>query len=273
MVDLPEDQAKASRNAITFSDVRNDYDFFDWTWAAPPPELISHSAPAANVSLRPTTKEFGEYNFGRPAASSIYGGRSSASRHPSQDDSTSHLDSQDFSGIDLNLNFDDLDALDQVIGQGIGQGDVDMAGDEEVEAGRRAARALSQGSERSGIRAESLSKDGSQRMGSEVPFEPALDLGLDFDQFVEQPEGDARRREGMSSSIFKVRGAMSDRNSLYRLGSFVRPVHAPSRLATGRHHPDRNYPPHSRAYRSPRPFATPCNAARTRHDRRHHSQG
>ena len=29
-VDLPEDQIKASKNAITFSDARNDFDFFDW---------------------------------------------------------------------------------------------------------------------------------------------------------------------------------------------------------------------------------------------------
>jgi cohesin complex subunit SCC1 len=31
IVDLPEDQIKASKNAITFSDARNDFDFFDWS--------------------------------------------------------------------------------------------------------------------------------------------------------------------------------------------------------------------------------------------------
>jgi cohesin complex subunit SCC1 len=30
IVDLPEDQITASKNAITFSDVRNDFDFLDW---------------------------------------------------------------------------------------------------------------------------------------------------------------------------------------------------------------------------------------------------
>lgn len=157
------------------------------TWAAPPPELASTTSAPSALALRPATKEFGAYNFGRPAAASIYGG-SSVSRHPSQDDTSSHLDSQDFSGIDLNLNFDDVDAVHG--------DDVDMEGendDASVEAGRRAVRAGTFGSERSAIRAESLGK-GSDGLGGEAPFEGEMDLGLDFDAFVDQPAEDARRR-------------------------------------------------------------------------------
>ncbi|KAI9635449.1 Rec8 like protein-domain-containing protein [Dioszegia hungarica] len=110
VVDLPEDQIKASKNAITFSDARNDFDFFDWSWNAPAGgaefQTSKFTASQAKI-LKPTTKEFGAYNFGQPAPPSLYGG--SSSRHGSHDGETSsHLDSQDFSGIDLDLNLDDF---------------------------------------------------------------------------------------------------------------------------------------------------------------------
>lgn len=146
------------------------------SWAAPPPESAPrglNTASAAQINLRPS-REFGAYNFGRPRASSIYGD-SSTSRHGSQDpETTSHLDSRDFSGIDLQLGLDDS-----------------------VEYGRNAQQALNsrEGSLASGrrIRGSSLGM-GSIRDADpmDISFEP-VDLGLDFGD-VEQPGLENRSR-------------------------------------------------------------------------------
>ncbi|ORY26878.1 Rec8 like protein-domain-containing protein [Naematelia encephala] len=115
IVDLPEDQIRASKNAITFADQPDDFNFFDWSWAAPPPTFASREPIKA---LRPTTREFGAYNFGRPRASSLYGGGSTASRQGSHDqDGTSHLDSQDFAPIDLGLDLGLDDSLELETGR------------------------------------------------------------------------------------------------------------------------------------------------------------
>ncbi|ORX34377.1 Rec8 like protein-domain-containing protein [Kockovaella imperatae] len=105
IVDLPEDQIRANKNAITFSDLPTDFNVMDWNWTAPNVDLPAPPLP----NLRPTTREFGAYNFGRPRAPSIYGG-SQSSRHASHDGETSsHIDSGDFSGVDLGLQLDDMD--------------------------------------------------------------------------------------------------------------------------------------------------------------------
>jgi cohesin complex subunit SCC1 len=112
VVDLPEDQHRASKNAITFTDTENNFDIFDWSWGAPPPlpeRAIQSGAGAAgptgtqlNLHLRPSGRgEYGAYNFGRPHAASLYGG-STPSRQSVEGD-TSHLDSHEYSGIDLGL--------------------------------------------------------------------------------------------------------------------------------------------------------------------------
>ncbi|WRT65040.1 uncharacterized protein IL334_001982 [Kwoniella shivajii] len=167
IVDLPEDQIRANKNAITFPDVRNEFDFLDWTWTGPSfaaPEIPLAGAPI-NV---PRTREFGAYNFGRPAAPSIYGGSTAASRS-SQDLDGSGLDSNDFSGIDLGLNL---------------EGDFTM----DVETGRDVMTPLSrysrEGSAKRGASRESVGF-GSIQGGDLGGIEP-LDLGLDFDN-VDQP--------------------------------------------------------------------------------------
>lgn len=180
-MDLPEDQIRASKNAITLSDTPNDFNYFDWSWSAPP-DLVTSSLNAApqRIDLRPKTKEFGAYNFGRPNVPSIYG-RSSTSRHGSQDD-TSHLDSQDFSGIDLGLTLD---------------GDISM----DVEAGRDAMSNLSrQGSVGMGKRGNSMDIDMGDMGGMDMGFE-GVDLGLDFGaQDAELPALEARSRRESESS-------------------------------------------------------------------------
>lgn len=145
----------------------------DWSWAAAPPEIISrglHTAPETQINLRPTTREFGAYNFGRPTVPSIYG-RSSTSRQGSQDTS-SHLDSQDFSGVDLGL---------------IGDGDISM----DVEAGREVQSNLSrQGSVLR--RGDSLALE-QDDMGMDMGF-GGIDLGLDFGEQPELPPLEQRSR-------------------------------------------------------------------------------
>lgn len=69
--------------------------------------------------------------------------------------------------------------------------------DMSVEMGRRAVRAESLGSGRSEIRADSLGLG----KGGNDEFEGEMDLGLDFDAFVDQPSGLDRRREGRSSIL------------------------------------------------------------------------
>ncbi|RXK42245.1 hypothetical protein M231_00604 [Tremella mesenterica] len=186
VVDLAQDQIRASAQAITFSSGTDNLDLIDWTWAAPTdyaPRGL-HTAPPAKT-LRPAGREFGAYNFGRPPAGSIYGG-STASRQSSQDD-TSHLDSQDFSGIDLDLRLEDFDRSS-------------------VEFARRAATPLSLTgrSARSGS-AREKSFGGLGAMDGDVSFEP-MDLGLDFDlpldlqpQNVQLADGDDRSRRQSSA--------------------------------------------------------------------------
>jgi len=136
------------------------------SWVPPPADIAPrglHTAPAAQINLRPAQREYGAYNFGRPAAPSIYGG-STTSRHSSPDLHDSN--SQDFSGIDLNLRLEDFGA-----------------GDDSVEIGRDAQPGLSrEGSVRSGFEKRGGSLDVPEGMAE---FEP-MDLGLDFGE-LEQP--------------------------------------------------------------------------------------
>jgi len=110
MVDLPEDQIRATRNAITFTDIGGPtidaVDIMDWSFTVPddaaaPPRGL-HTAPLTATNLR---REYGAFNFGRPAAESVWGDESRQGSH----DETSHLDSQDFGGIDLDIINDDWD--------------------------------------------------------------------------------------------------------------------------------------------------------------------
>ncbi|OCF41159.1 hypothetical protein I317_04989 [Kwoniella heveanensis CBS 569] len=189
IVDLPEDQVRASKNAITFPDVRNDFDFLDWTWSGPSFTAPEASAlqPPANL---PRSKEFGAYNFGRPAAPSIYGGSTTASRHGSQDADGSMLDSNDFSGIDLGLDL---------------EGDFSM----DVERGRdimtpmsRFSREGSDLAKRAGSRAASLGRGESIQGEAPADIEP-LDLGLDFDN-LDQPLPELEDRSRRESSALST---------------------------------------------------------------------
>jgi cohesin complex subunit SCC1 len=104
-VDLPQDQVRASRGAITFEAPGFDVDMFDWGFDVPAPETRGlHTAPLTQTNLR--GREYGAFNFGRPKLASIYGG---SSRAGSTDESTQHLDSQDFQPIDLDLGLEDME--------------------------------------------------------------------------------------------------------------------------------------------------------------------
>lgn len=145
------------------------------TWAAPPPEAALknlNTVSSTQINLRPATREFGAYNFGRPRLPSIYGG-SSSSRHPSHDHETSsHLDSQDFSGIDLGLNLDDT-----------------------IEIGREALAPLSRDGS---IFSQRRKRDSSMLTPIEgepgVGFDTGLDLNLDFGDLPELPVLEERSR-------------------------------------------------------------------------------
>lgn len=108
-VDLPQDQIRAARNAITYEPAGHidAIDMFDWgSFNLPLPDESArglHTAPLTQTNLR--TREYGAFNFGRPKAASIFG---DDSRAGSVDDSTQHLDSQDFQPIDLDLGLDDF---------------------------------------------------------------------------------------------------------------------------------------------------------------------
>lgn len=112
MVDLPEDQIRATRNAITFTDHNganiDPVDVLDWSFNVPDevaPSRGLHAAPLTQGNL--LSGGYGAFNFGRPAPESIFGD-DNASRQGSHDE-TSHLDSQDFGGIDLGIMDDDWD--------------------------------------------------------------------------------------------------------------------------------------------------------------------
>jgi len=155
----------------------------DWSWAAAPPEIASrgfNAAPETQLNLRPKTREFGAYNFGRPMVPSIYG-RSSTSRHGSHDETSSHLDSQDFSGVDLGLT-----------------------GDFSMEAGREVRAALSrEGSLGMSKRGSSLGLGGMggdyDSGGMDMGFD-GVDLGLDLADQPDLPALEERSRRESESA-------------------------------------------------------------------------
>ena len=72
----------------------------------PPPPTARESAGPSRQHLKTPTREYGAYNFGRIAAGSIYGGSTPSRQSQDRDDVSSKLDSNDLSGIDLNLHID-----------------------------------------------------------------------------------------------------------------------------------------------------------------------
>jgi cohesin complex subunit SCC1 len=172
----------------------------DWSWAAAPPEIASrglHTAPQTQINLRPTTREFGAYNFGRPMVPSIYG-RSSTSRHGSHDETSSHLDTQDFSGIDLGLT-----------------GDGDFA----MEEAREVRSALSRdGSLGLSKRGSSLDMQGLGDFGDgggmDMGFD-GVDLGLDLAEQPELPALEERSRRESESTIVREKPLTSSIRSIY----------------------------------------------------------
>lgn len=166
---------RASKNAITFAEQPNDFNFLDWSWTSAPADLTRglQTVPESQINLRPATREFGAFNFGRPTVPSIYG-RSSTSRHGSHDDSTSHLDSQDFSGIDLGLT----------------GGDVEMEDVREVRSNLSRDGSLGLG----GKRAQSFDvQDQVDFGGADMSFE-GVDLGLDLGDQPDLPALEQRSR-------------------------------------------------------------------------------
>lgn len=184
MVDLPEAQHRATRNAITFTDLGPNLDaadLLDWTFnvpddAAPAPRALL-TAPLTQTNLR--NREYGAFNFGRPAAPSIYG--DDDSRQGSHDPDTSHLDSQDFSGIDLDLGLDTWDMS--------------------MEVGRDAQRERSRSKSVLGMPSPAMHNDNDISMDIDQPFEAdfggGLDLNLDLDDV---PELDRTRRASSALS-------------------------------------------------------------------------
>lgn len=179
-VDLPQDQVRASRGAITFEAAGFDaLDMFDWgTFDVPVAESRGlHTAPLTQTNLR--GREYGAFNFGRPKAASIFG---DSSRAGSVDDSTQHLDSQDFQPIDLDLGLDDFS----------------------MEFGRDALSERSRS--KSALRTPSVINDGmevDQPFDAGDTFEP-LDLGLDFGDLPEledEPVAETEERRRASSEL------------------------------------------------------------------------
>ncbi|KAK8846757.1 hypothetical protein IAR55_005845 [Kwoniella newhampshirensis] len=199
IVDLPEDQVRASKNAITIADNRNEFDFFDWSWSVPGPSLSAPLAAAPGGGAATTAaggREFGAYNFGRPKAPSIYGGSTTVgrgsggegSRHGSQDlEGSSYLDSNEFSGVDLGLDFD---------------------GDLTMEYGRDVATPLSREGSAFARRQAERKRSDSLGLGASIHgdtpggFE-GLDLGLDFEN-VDQPLPELEARSRRESSALST---------------------------------------------------------------------
>lgn len=165
MVDLPQDQIRASKNSITFTELAPNVDMIDildWSFQVPTADYApsKNTAPPNQTNLR--SREFGAFNFGRPAVLSIYGDGSSRQGSPFGS-STSHLDSQDFTGVDLGLNLEEWD--------------------ESMEIGRDAQRSRSKSTALS-MRGSSVMRDDHAPMdtdnfGVEDDFNPVdLDLGL-----------------------------------------------------------------------------------------------
>jgi len=69
----------------------------------PPPPTARETAGPSRLHLNTQTREYGAYNFGRIAPGSIYGGSTPSRQSQDRDDQTSKLDSNDFSGIDLDI--------------------------------------------------------------------------------------------------------------------------------------------------------------------------
>ena len=146
--------------------------------------------PPAPANLRPATKEFGAYNFGRPRVPSIYGGSSSSRRTPQDGESSSHLDSADFSGIDLGLQLDDMDmSIEQGRHESVRPERLGMSRDRSI-----------------GYRTGSV--DFGAQGGMDVTFD-SVDLGLDFGGGMELPELEGRSRRE-SEYIICDRACLAD---------------------------------------------------------------
>jgi len=157
----------------------------DWSWAAAPPEIASRgleSVPATQMNLRPTTREFGAYNFGRPMVPSIYG-RSSTSRHGSHDETSSHLDSQDFSGVDLGLT---------------GEGDFAMEDVREVRSALSREGSLGLSKRGASLDLQGITGDFGDVGGMDMGFD-GVDLGLDLAEQTELPALEERSRRESES--------------------------------------------------------------------------
>ncbi|KAK4683603.1 cohesin complex subunit SCC1, partial [Tremellales sp. Uapishka_1] len=183
VVDLPEDQLKASKNAITFADAPNDLDILDWSFAIPSSDFVPlglHTAPASEINLRPS-KAYGAYNFGRPAAPSIYGGSSRYGSHDREGSSTDGLDSQEFDELDLGLDL------------GVGDDSIEF-GRDALEERSRSGSVLRDRSKR----ASTMDRGSNLGLDLGAGFEP-MDLGLDMggDAEMELPvlEDERGRRE------------------------------------------------------------------------------
>lgn len=115
IIDLPEDQLRAPNAAITLPQLSDAtmamsaMDIYDWSSQVPIEPQGLHTAPLSRTNLR-TSREYGAYNFGRPAALSIYGDSVSARSVSIDNDVTSRLDSNEFAPFDLGL--DDINVLD-----------------------------------------------------------------------------------------------------------------------------------------------------------------
>ncbi|WVQ84041.1 hypothetical protein IAT38_006186 [Cryptococcus sp. DSM 104549] len=210
IVDLPEDQLRANRNAITISGARDGgFDFTDWTWGpsaflVPPRQSLLGAgegagaagagglgAGAAGLGAGAGAGGYGAFNFGVPRAPSVYGGsQTTGSRQGSTDPEASHIDSNDFSGIDLGLDFGDLG--------GEMDDSIEVGRDVRTPFSKEGSAAFGVGRHESRERSMGMMDFGADEMppmdfgGDDMPmmgdYEP-MDLGLDLD---EEPARDRR---------------------------------------------------------------------------------